>query len=413
MRKTLAHIDGAQDDKGVTPLDFVEVRTATERISAPLSAEDQTVQSMPDTSPTKWHRAHTTWFFETFVLGPHASWYEPFRADFAFLFNSYYETAGPRHARPDRGLITRPGIAEIAQYRAHVDAAMIRLMGHSHDDRIVDLVQLGLHHEQQHQELLLMDIKHALSRHPFPTGYGEPPWALPVRLDHSPLWRRFDGGIVEIGQTDQSDHGFTFDNEGPAHRELVHPFEISDRLVTCGDWLDFVEDGGYERPGLWMSAGWAQAQASGWTAPEYWYRQDGEWEVFGLAGLARVERAAPVQHVSWFEADAFARWAGARLPLEAEWELAAATARTRAEASDWHGHVWQWTASPYSPYPGFKPAAGAVGEYNGKFMVNQYVLRGSSSATSPGHSRDTYRNFFPTHARWVFGGLRLARDDNG
>ena len=388
-------------------LDYCDVRTTTEQLAAPLSAEDQTVQSMPDASPTKWHRAHTTWFFETFVLGPHAPWYEPFSPKFAYLFNSYYEAVGPRHARPERGLITRPGIAEIADYRAHVDAAMRRLLDTSPSEPVATLAELGLHHEQQHQELIVMDIKHALSRHPFPTGYGELPWETPAACGPSSRWLGFDGGIVEIGHAGD---GFAFDNEGPRHTELLHPFEITDRLITCGQWLDFIADDGYRRPELWMSAGWAEVQASNWSAPEYWYVADGEWQVFGLGGLEPVDHTAPVEHVSWFEADAYARWAGARLPLEAEWEVAASAARDRGEATDWHGNVWQWTASPYSPYPGFRPPAGAVGEYNGKFMVNQYVLRGSCHATPPGHARDTYRNFFPTQSRWMFAGLRLARD---
>jgi ergothioneine biosynthesis protein EgtB len=391
-------------------LDYATVRTTTEQLAAPLSAEDQTIQSMPDASPTKWHRAHTTWFFEAFVLGPHAPWYQPFRAEFGFLFNSYYEAVGPRHARPQRGMITRPGIDEIADYRAHVDAAMCRLLDPVPGPEVTTLVELGLHHEQQHQELLLMDIKHALSRHPFPTGYGAAPWVTPAALGAGGQWHGFDGGIVEIGHTG---NGFAFDNEGPRHTALVHPFEIADRLVTCGEWLDFVDDGGYSRPELWMSAGWAEVQASEWSAPEYWYRTDGEWQAFTLAGLRAVDRAAPVEHVSWFEADAFARWAGARLPLEAEWEIAASVAGERGLPADFHGYVWQWTASPYSPYRGFRPASGAVGEYNGKFMVNQYVLRGSAHATPPGHARDTYRNFFPAHSRWMFGGVRLARDVAG
>ena len=391
-------------------LDYCDVRTTTERQAAPLSAEDQTVQSMPDASPTKWHRAHTTWFFETFVLGPHAPRYEPFRSEYAYLFNSYYEAAGPRHARPERGLITRPGIAEVAAYRSGVDAAMWRLLDTSPSQEVAALVELGLHHEQQHQELIVMDIMHALSRHPFPTAYGTLPWATREASVPSSRWLAFDGGLIETGHAGE---GFAFDNEGPRHTELVHAFEISDRLITCGQWLDFIADDGYRRPELWMSAGWAEVQASQWSAPEYWYRSDEEWQVFGLGGLAPLDHEAPVEHVSWFEADAYARWANARLPLETEWEVAAGAARGRGDVSDWHGRVWQWTASPYSPYHGFHPAAGAVGEYNGKFMVNQYILRGSSHATPPGHARDTYRNFFPTHSRWMFSGLRLARDVTG
>ena len=386
-------------------LDYATVRSTTEALAAPLSAEDQTAQSMPDTSPTKWHRAHTTWFFETFVLTPHRRGYEPFRPEFTYLFNSYYEAAGPRHARPERGLITRPGIEEVAAYRRHVDEAMLQFLASGVDDGVAALVGLGLHHEQQHQELLLMDITHLLSRHPFPTGYGEIPWGRPAR-EPGPLgWIDVEGGVVEIGH---DGGGFAFDNEGPRHEVLLRPFEIADRLVTCGEWQAFVDDGGYRRPDLWMSAGWAQVQAEGWTAPEYWSQVDGQWRQFGLGGLHPVDPTAPVQNVSWFEADAYARWAGARLPLEAEWETAAP--HVGADHGDWYGHVWQWTDSPYTAYPGFRPAPGAVGEYNGKFMVNQHVLRGSCSATPPGHARRTYRNFFPAHARWMFSGLRLARD---
>jgi ergothioneine biosynthesis protein EgtB len=391
----------------IPSLDYGTVRTTTEVLATPLSAEDQTVQSMPDVSPTKWHRAHTTWFFETFVLRPNVVTYSPFRDEFAFLFNSYYEAAGPRHARPERGMLTRPGIAEIAAYRDHVDAAMTDLLGVGVDAELDALVQLGLHHEQQHQELILMDILHVLSRHPFPTGYGELPWAVPMTAA-SGGWIGHDGGIVEVGHAGE---GFSFDNEGPRHRALLQPFEIARDLVTNGDWLAFVADGGYRRPELWMSAGWAEVQASGWRAPEYWYEVDGEWQVFGLGGLGPVDPAQPVAHVSWYEADAYARWAGGRLPLEAEWEVVAPSPDSAdAGTEGWYGQVWQWTSSQYTPYPGFRPPPGAVGEYNGKFMVNQHVLRGSCLATPPGHARRTYRNFFPAHSRWMFAGLRVARD---
>lgn len=398
-------------------LDYSAVRSVTEALAAPLSAEDQTVQSMPDASPTSWHRAHTTWFFETFVLGPHVPGYEPFRPEFAYLFNSYYEAAGPRHARPRRGMITRPGVAEIGRYRAHVDEAMgaagvagasgVAGVAGLEAPAVAGLVELGLHHEQQHQELILMDVKHLLSCNPFPTGYGEVPWGQPEAAAAGQRWVGCEGGIVEIGH---AGGGFAFDNEGPRHEVLLRPFEIADALVTSGEWLEFIADGGYARPELWMSAGWAEVQASGWRAPEYWYPVDGSWEVFGLSGLAAVDPAAPVLHVSWYEADAFARWRGARLPLEAEWEVAAPAAVDRSPVGGWYGTAWQWTASQYTPYPGFLPAAGAVGEYNGKFMVNQHVLRGSSLGTPPGHARRTYRNFFPAHSRWMFSGVRLARD---
>jgi ergothioneine biosynthesis protein EgtB len=387
-------------------LDYDTVRDTTERLAASLSAEDQTVQSMPDASPAKWHRAHTTWFFETFVLGEHLPGHEPFRPEYTYLFNSYYEALGPRHSRPERGMITRPGITEIGDYRAHVDAAMQRLLADGPEEAVLDLVELGLHHEQQHQELLVMDITHALSRHPFPTGYGELPWAAPTVPPRAAHWIGVDGGVVEIGHEGD---GFAFDNEGPRHEVLLQPFEIADRLVTCGDWTAFIDDDGYHRPELWMSAGWAEARASGWRAPEYWYLVDGAWQRFGLLGLQPIDPSAPVEHLSWYEADAYARWAGARLPLEAEWEVAAPRP-DGPDTGDWYGRVWQWTASQYTAYPRFRPAAGAVGEYNGKFMANQHVLRGSCRATPPGHARRTYRNFYPAQSRWMFSGLRMARD---
>ena len=389
---------------GAGVLDYTTVRSMTETLASRLSPEDQTVQSMPDASPTKWHRAHTTWFFETFVLVPHLAGYQQYRPEFGFLFNSYYEAVGPRHARPERGLITRPSGAEVGAYRRHVDAAMDRLLETTLSADVLELIELGLNHEQQHQELLLMDIKHALSRHPFPTGCGEPPWSVPEPSGAG--WLGHEGGIVEVGHAGPS---FAFDNEGPRHQVLLEPFEIAGALVTCGEWLAFIADGGYERPELWMSEGRAEQIASGWRAPEYWVENDGTWTVFGLDGPEPVDDAAPVEHVSWFEADAFARWAGARLPSESEWE-AVAPSPTEPDAAGWYGRVWQWTASPYTPYPGFRPAPGAVGEYNGKFMVNQHVLRGSSCGTPPGHARRTYRNFYPARSRWMFSGLRLARD---
>ena len=383
--------------------EYFSVRSMTERLAAPLGAEDQTVQSMPDVSPTKWHRAHTTWFFETFVLDELAARYRPYDERYRFLFNSYYEGVGPRHARPERGLITRPGIEEVAVYRAHVDEAMLTLLGGDVPPPLGALVELGLHHEQQHQELLVMDIQHVLSRNPLQPAYGMLPWAPPPLA--APGWIEHDGGIVEVGH---DGNGFAFDNEGPRHAELLAPFQIATSLVTGGDWVAFIDDGGYRRPELWMSDGWATVQANGWQAPEYWERRDREWWTFGLCGAAPLVPRHPVGHVSWYEADAFARWAGARLPTEAEWESAAADPSDAAETGGWYGSVWQWTASPYTAYPGFRPPAGSVGEYNGKFMVNQQVLRGSGRATPPGHARRTYRNFFPAHARWAFAGVRLA-----
>ena len=381
-------------------IDYCEVRTLTEQLAAPLGPEDQTVQSMPDVSPTKWHRAHTTWFFETFVLERDPS-YRVRDETYRYLFNSYYEGVGPRHARAERGLITRPGVTEVAAYRQHVDAAMVERLRGGVDADVAWLVELGQHHEQQHQELLLMDAKHVLSCNPLLPAYGALPWDATGAGERG--WLDHEGGIVQIGHDGA---GFAFDNEGPRHELLLQPFQLSSSLVTCGDWLAFVDDGGYRRADLWMSDGWATVQAEGRQAPSYWHDVDGAWHVYGLGGLVPVEPAAPVIHVSWYEADAFARWAGARLPLEAEWEVLA----PEPPAPGWYGAAWQWTASPYTPYPGFRPAAGAVGEYNGKFMVNQHVLRGSCVATPPGHARRTYRNFFPAHARWAFAGLRLARD---
>jgi ergothioneine biosynthesis protein EgtB len=388
-------------------VDYCAVRSLTERLAAPLGPEDQTVQSMPDVSPTKWHRAHTTWFFETFVLGDFADGYEPYDERYRFLFNSYYDAVGPRHARPERGLITRPGVAEIGTYRATVDEAMLTLLAVDGPPRVDALVELGRHHEQQHQELLVMDIKHVLSCNPLRPAYGDLPWSGAHSVTGQG-WIDHDGGIVEVGHAGD---GFAFDNEGPRHEILLRPFRVSAGLVTGGEWLAFIADDGYRRPELWMSDGWATVQANGWEAPEYWTHCDGQWEVFGLAGSAPVDEHAPVAHVSWYEADAYARWAGARLPVEAEWETVAPAPEDPAGASaGWYGAGWQWTASPYGAYPGYHPPAGAVGEYNGKFMVNQQVLRGSCVATPPGHARRTYRNFFPAHARWAFAGVRLATD---
>jgi ergothioneine biosynthesis protein EgtB len=395
-----------------------EVRRFTEALAAPLSAEDQTAQSMPDASPTKWHRAHTSWFFEEFILSENAG-YRAFDPAYRFLFNSYYETVGPRQPRPERGLITRPGIADIRRYRAHVDAAMAALLDSDRlSERALELTELGCHHEQQHQELLLMDAKHLLSRNNFDPVYVARDADIEVAVPQL-RWRGVDGGIAEIGHEGD---GFAFDNEGPRHLVYIEPFEIADRPVTNADWLEFIADGGYDRPDLWLSDGWARVQGEGWDAPGYWRCDDGEWSVFTLSGRRPVRAAEPVCHVSFYEADAYARWAGARLPTEEEWETAArAVADARGMlldpgrchpgvASDaMLGEVWQWTSSAYLPYPGFTPAPGAVGEYNGKFMCDQHVLRGASAVTPAGHERITYRNFFPAYARWAFSGLRLAR----
>lgn len=407
--------------------DYADVRGFTEHLAAPLTPEDQQIQSMEDVSPTKWHRAHVTWFFETFLLLEFLDGYEPFDPEFQFLFNSYYEGKGARHARHERGLISRPTAEHVGAYRRHVDEAMLTLIDTigANDDAVRDLVVLGLHHEQQHQELLLMDIKHVLSMNPTRPRYHEV--ATGGDAPPSPAeWFRFEGGVVEIGHAD-SDSGFHFDNEGPRHRQYLEPFELADRLVTNGDWLEFMAAGGYHEHQHWLSAGWATLQAEEWEAPMYWEPTKSGWQMHTLHGFQPVDPNEPVCHLSYFEADAYARWAGARLPTEFEWEHAASDvviAGNFATAGRYHpapanesdaslrqlyGDVWEWTSSSYGPYPGFVPAEGAVGEYNGKFMVNQYVLRGGCCATSGGHTRPTYRNFFPAHSRWMFSGLRLAR----
>jgi ergothioneine biosynthesis protein EgtB len=387
---------------------FREVRAETERRAAPLSAEDQVVQSMADASPTKWHRAHTTWFFEQFLMVPNAAHYRVFDRRFAFLFNSYYVAAGPRHARPKRGLLTRPSADEVAAYRAHVDAAVERLVADVAPTSlpgVLRVLEIGLHHEQQHQELILTDILHAFSENPDGPVY-DAAWRLP-RGAGSGGFIAIPEGIRTVGHQDK---GFCFDNEEPAHRTLVGPVALARGFVTNGEWLDFIADRGYARPELWLSDGWATVSAEGWNAPGYWRQADGEgresagWSVMTLAGRVPVDPALPVCHVSYYEADAFARWAGKHLPSEAEWEVAARGGELDAA----FGVVWQWTRSAYAPYPGYRPVEGALGEYNGKFMINQMVLRGSSCATPRGHARASYRNFFYPPARWQFTGLRLA-----
>jgi ergothioneine biosynthesis protein EgtB len=403
---------------------YQAVRALTEALSAPLSAEDQTVQSMPDVSPTKWHRGHTSWFFETFLLQPYLPGYEAAHPLYGYIFNSYYEAVGARHPRAERGHVSRPGVAEVTAYRELVDEWMGRLLELGGTPELLDLVELGLHHEQQHQELLLMDIKHVLSCSPLQPAYASP--LLPTATEApKPGWLEHQGGLVHVGH---SGAGFCFDNERPRHLDHVEPFALADRPATCGEWLAFIDDGGYERPDLWLSDGWAVVQQEGWCAPLYWEPpdgSDGEWTVFTLAGRRPVDPAEPVCHVSYYEADAFARWSGGRLPTEAEWEALAAPLPaagnfldlatlhplpTSSGGTALYGDVWEWTQSAYSPYPGFRPAPGAVGEYNGKFMVNQYVLRGGCCVTPPDHVRPTYRNFFPAGARWAFSGARLARD---
>jgi ergothioneine biosynthesis protein EgtB len=382
---------------------FRTVRAETERRAAPLSAEDQQIQSMPDASPTKWHRAHVTWFFEQFILAPHIENYRHFDERFAFLFNSYYVAAGPRHARPKRGLITRPNAEEVAAYRRHVDAAMAALLEEAPPavlDKVTPLIELGVHHEQQHQELIWTDILHALAQNPTGPVY-EPNWQMPRVSAASGKFEDVPAGVHFIGHKGKDFH---FDNEAPSHRVLIEPVKISRALVTNSEWLEFMRDGGYEKPSLWLSDGWAAVQAEEWKAPAYWSEKDGAWLAYSLGGLKPVDPVAPVCHVSYFEADAYARWAGKHLPSEHEWEIAA----RHNLIDDAFGAVWQWTRSAYLPYPGYRAPEGAIGEYNGKFMVSQMVLRGSSVATPENHARLTYRNFFYPPHRWQFTGLRLA-----
>jgi ergothioneine biosynthesis protein EgtB len=411
---------------------FDAVRRESEALTANLTPEDQSIQSMADVSPTKWHLAHTTWFFETFILTRFDPDYRVFDPAFAYLFNSYYEAAGPRHPRPERGLLSRPAVDVVAAYRDHVGAGMARFVEEAPEDawrEAAPLIELGIHHEQQHQELILMDIKHVFSINPLLPAYQAP--RLHVRgliplLD----WVEFADGLVEIGHRGPA---FAFDNEMPRHKVWLEPFRLASRPVSCGEYLGFIEDGGYQKPEFWLSDGWATVRQQGWEAPLYWYRDDSEWSIFTLSGRCRLNPLEPLCHVSFYEADAFAKWAGKRLPTEAEWEIAAAGLPIEgnfANSRHFHprsdcaaapsgnkpvlrqmfGDVWEWTASPYIPYPRFRAAAGATGEYNGKFMCNQMVLRGGGAVTPAGHVRATYRNFFPPLARWAFAGLRLADD---
>ena len=382
------------------------VRSETERRAAPLTAEDQAVQSMPDASPVKWHRAHTTWFFEQFLLVPHVPAYRTFDPRFGYLFNSYYVAAGPRHARPKRGLITRPNAAEVSAYRAHVDAEVRDLIGQAGAQQLGDvsrILEIGLNHEQQHQELMLTDMLHAFAQNPTAPAY-ETGWRPPDTRGKAGGFLALAQGIHTVGHDGQ---GFAFDNERPAHRALVGPVRIARGLLTNAQWLEFMGDGGYRTPSLWLADGWGSVESEQWTAPGYWREHDGQWLTMTLGGLAPVDPGAPVCHISYYEADAFARWAGKHLPTEFEWEVAARS----GELLHAEGVVWQWTRSAYAPYPGFRAEAGALGEYNGKFMVNQMVLRGGSLATPPGHSRVSYRNFFYPSARWQFTGVRLADYD--
>ena len=401
---------------------FEHVRATSRKLAAPLSPEDMLAQSMPDASPAKWHLAHTSWFFETFVLLPRG--FAPYDLAFQYLFNSYYEALGERQPRSARGLITRPSAPEVMAYRSHVEAGIAEVLGEGVDSETAALITLGLAHEEQHQELLLTDLLHLFAQNRLKPAYLTQPLGRACSGEtKAPTFTAFEGGIVAIGHDGD---GFSFDNEGPQHEVLLRPYRLADRLVTNAEWLAFMEDGGYRRADLWLSDGWACRQAEGWEAPLYWDMAEAGWTAFGLHGVQPLEPDAPVVHVSFYEADAFARWSGARLPLEAEWENAARLSdapgalledehfRPRPASGDalaqMLGDAWEWTASPYVGYPGFSPATGAVGEYNGKFMINQMILRGGSCVTPAAHIRTSYRNFFQPHQRWQFSGLRLALD---
>jgi ergothioneine biosynthesis protein EgtB len=418
MTAVLAHQPSSTQNTAIARR-FTEIRNTSMRITEGLTAEDQMVQSMPDASPTKWHLAHTTWFFDTFILQPYGDGYQPFDPRFRHLFNSYYKQLGSHPFRGSRGLMSRPTLPQVHAYRAHVDRALLALLEHA-DAEVHALVELGLNHEQQHQELMLTDIKHALWSNPL-----RPELSLETADISAPSamsWTEVEGGIHLIGHPGS---GFAFDNESPQHEILLRPFRIASRDVTNAEYLEFIEDGGYRRPELWLSEGWDTVNAQGWNAPLYWEQREGGWWQFAHRGMRRVNRAEPVCHISYYEADAYARWSGARLPSEQEWEIAAVrmpSSGSFLEDDVFHpqpargegnqqmfGDVWQWTASPYIAYPGFRPAEGLIGEYNGKFMCNQWVLRGGSCVTPRSHIRPTYRNFFPAHARWQFSGLRLAQ----
>ncbi len=382
----------------------IATRRRSTDLAAPLTPEDQCAQAMDDASPTKWHLAHTTWFFETFVLEPFLPGYASFDPRFKYCFNSYYESEGPRHPRPHRGLLTRPTSDEVAAYRAHVDANLETLFvsGLPRGSGVAARLELGAHHEEQHQELLLTDILALFAASPLKPAYR--PQAPRASAPAAPVsWIDHPGGLVEIGAMGGD---FAFDNESPRHKVWLEPFALADRLVTAGEWLEFMADGGYTTPTLWLADGWATVKQNSWNAPLYWEERDGQWLRMTLEGLRAVDPHEPVMHVSFYEAEAFAQWSGKRLPTEFEWEAAAHAPHAPA---DLFGAVWQHTRSAYAPYPGFKAATGALGEYNGKFMCSQQVLRGSSLATPPEHSRATYRNFFYPHQRWQFTGLRLAR----
>lgn len=405
-------------------LRYRQVRQGSEQICRPLAIEDYQIQSITETSPPKWHLAHVTWFFETFLLGPHEPGYQPFHPRFAVLFNSYYETVGEFHPRPRRGLLSRPTVEEVYAYRKAVDEAMERFfdrLEREPDPKLAFIVELGLNHEQQHQELACMDIKHNFSVNPLKPAYRED-LAISPAMDARPVrWIERAAGMADIGH---GDDGFAYDNESPRHPEYLPAFRIADRLVTNGEYLAFMQDGGYDRADLWLSDGWGHIQKHRWRHPLYWERQGEDWFEMTLGGLRPLHLAEPVCHVSHFEADAYARWAGKRLPREAEMEVMLAAQpvegnffdqdhlhpRPAGDAGQWFGDCWNWTASAYLPYPGFRPLAGSAGEYNGKFMSNQIVLRGGCCATSQNHARATYRNFFYPHERWPFTGIRLAEE---
>ena len=405
---------------------YAGVRAVSAALAAPLSDADATVQSMPDASPAKWHLAHTSWFFEAMVLAPNASGYQLFDDRFNFLFNSYYESAGARQPRPLRGLLTRPALADIWRYREHVDSAMAKLFNQEPPEEVLKIIELGCHHEQQHQELLLTDILHLFAQNPLRPAYKESvPLPVESRERAAPNYESFAGGLVDVGH---GGSGFAFDSEGPRHSVQVEPYRLADRLVTNREWVEFMSDGGYRNPLLWLSDGWTKVREEGWTAPLYWEARASEFWTMTLRGAQPVDLDAPVTHVSYFEADAFASWAGRRLPTEAEWEVAAhplpvsgnfvESGRLRPRPApaaggglrQMFGDVWEWTRSAFMPYPRFRPMQGALGEYNGKFMSGQFVLRGGSCVTPGDHVRATYRNFFAPHARWQFSGLRLAED---
>lgn len=408
---------------------YSEVRRATLALVAPLSAEDQMLQSMPGASPTKWHLAHTAWFFETFILRPDRRGYRPIDERFQTIFNSYYKQLGDHPNRANRGLFSRPTLEEVLAYREYVDEHMLKLIGDLDPESQTELfsrIELGLQHEQQHQELILTDIKHAFWSQPLRPAYKGHLKAKQAQRVAAPKWEIYSGGVVSIGHSSES---FCFDNELPRHEVLLRDFHLQNRLVTNGEYLEFIEDGAYRRPELWLSNGWDTVVQEGWEAPLYWERHDGDWRMFTLAGVQELRPDEPVCHASYFEADAFARWKGARLPLESEWERAAfdlpitgnfvergalhpeaAASQSGIHPKQIFGDVWEWTSSPYVAYPGFRPETGALGEYNGKFMCDQWVLRGGSCATPQSHIRASYRNFFPAPARWQFTGIRLAAD---